>query len=44
MGVENDLLRIADEHLIIVPEDRHDIILASLLYYAAKNHPPISSG
>ena len=42
MGVENYLLRIADEHLIIVPADRNDIILASLLSYAAKNHPNIS--
>ncbi|BAF72938.1 phosphate acetyltransferase [Sulfurovum sp. NBC37-1] len=41
MGVENYLLRIEDEHLIIVPADRNDIILASLLSYAAKNHPNI---
>ena len=41
MGVENYLLRIADGHLIIVPADRDDIILASLLSYTAKNHPNI---
>ena len=41
MSVENYLLRIEDEHLIIVPADRNDIILASLLSYAAKNHPNI---
>ena len=41
MGVENFLLRIANEHLIIVPADRNDIILASLISYAAKNHPNI---
>ncbi len=42
MGVANYLSRIAEDHLIIVPADRNDIILASHLSYAAKNHPNIA--
>jgi len=42
MGVANYLQRIAEDHLIIVPSDRNDIILASHLSYAAKNHPNIA--
>jgi len=42
MGVANYLSRIAEDHLIIVPSDRNDIILASHLSYAAKNHPNIA--
>ena len=39
MGVENYLSRIKDGDLVIVPGDRIDIILASLLSYYGKNHP-----
>jgi|LGVF01.1.fsa_nt_gb phosphate acetyltransferase len=42
MSAENYLTRIADGSLIIVPGDRIDIILASLLSYYAKNHPNIA--
>jgi len=42
MGAANYLERIAEDHLIIVPSDRNDILLASHLSYAAKNHPNIS--
>ena len=42
MGVANYLARISEDHLIIVPADRNDIILASHLSYAAKNHPNIA--
>lgn len=42
MGVENYLTRIADGSLIIVPGDRVDIIIASLLSFYAKNHPNIA--
>ncbi len=42
MGVENYLTRIVDGSLIIVPGDRIDIILASILSYYAKNHPNIA--
>jgi len=41
MSVENYLSRIGEDYLIIVPSDRNDILLASLLSYAAKNHPNI---
>ncbi len=42
MGVENYLTRITNGSLVIVPGDRIDIILASLLSYYAKNHPNIA--
>jgi len=42
MEVENYLTRIADGSLIIVPGDRVDIIIASLLSFYAKNHPNIA--
>jgi phosphate acetyltransferase len=42
MGVTNYLSHIAEENLVIVPSDRNDIILASHLSYAAKNHPNIA--
>ncbi len=42
MGVENYLSRINDGDLVIVPGDRVDIILASLLSYYGKNHPDIT--
>ncbi len=42
MEVENYLTRIADGSLIIVPGDRIDIIIASLLSFYAKNHPNIA--
>ncbi len=42
MGVANYLSRIVEDHLIIVPSDRNDIIVASHLSYAAKNHPNIA--
>jgi len=42
MGMANYIKRIAEDHLIIVPSDRNDILLASHLSYAAKNHPNIS--
>jgi len=42
MGVTHYLSRIAEDHLIIVPSDRNDIILASHLSYAARNHPNIA--
>lgn len=42
MGISHYLSRIADDHLVIVPADRSDIILASHLSYAAKNHPNIA--
>jgi len=41
MGVENYLTRINDGDLVIVPGDRIDILLASLLSYYGKNHPNI---
>jgi len=41
MGVENYLSRINDGDLVIVPGDRIDILLASLLSYYGKNHPNI---
>ncbi len=42
MGVANYLSRIVEDHLIIVPSDRNDIIVASYLSYAAKHHPNIA--
>lgn len=39
MGVENYLSHIKDGDLVIVPGDRIDIVLASLLSYYGKNHP-----
>jgi len=42
MGVANYLLHIAQDDLVIVPSDRNDILLASHLSYAAKNHPNIA--
>ena len=42
MGVANYLTRIKENHLIVVPSDRNDIIIASHLSYAAKNHPNIA--
>lgn len=42
MGIGNYLQRIAQDHLIIVPSDRSDILLASHLSYAAKHHPNIA--
>ncbi len=42
MSVENYLTHISDGGLIIVPGDRSDIILASLLSFYAKNHPHIA--
>ena len=42
MGVENYLSHIDNGDLVIVPGDRIDIILASLLSFYTKNHPNIS--
>ncbi len=42
MSIENYLTHISDGGLIIVPGDRSDIILASLLSFYAKNHPHIA--
>jgi len=42
MGVANYLSHIAEKNLVIVPSDRNDIILASHLSYAARNHPNIA--
>ncbi|MEA3419486.1 MAG: phosphate acetyltransferase [Campylobacterota bacterium] len=42
MGIENYLPRIENGDLVIVPGDRVDIIIASLLSFYAKNHPNIS--
>ena len=42
MGVENYLSHISNGDLVIVPGDRIDIILASLLSYYGKNHPNIT--
>ena len=39
MGVENYLERISDGSLVIVPGDRVDIILATMLSFYGKNHP-----
>lgn len=42
MGVENYLSHIDNGDLVIVPGDRVDIILASLLSYYGKDHPNIA--
>lgn len=42
MGVENYLSHIDNGDLVIVPGDRIDIILASLLSFYTNNHPNIS--
>ncbi|MEA3490550.1 MAG: phosphate acetyltransferase [Campylobacterota bacterium] len=42
MEVENYLSHISDGNLVIVPGDRIDIILASLVSYHAKKHPNIA--
>ncbi|PHS37058.1 MAG: phosphate acetyltransferase [Sulfurovum sp.] len=42
MGVENYLSHIDNGDLVIVPGDRVDIILASLLSFYTKNHPNIA--
>ena len=42
MGAENYLTHIRNGNLVIVPGDRSDIILLSLLSYHAKAHPNIS--
>jgi phosphate acetyltransferase len=42
MGAENYLSHIQNGDLVIVPGDRSDIILLSLLSYHAKSHPNIS--
>ena len=42
MGVENYLSRIENGDLVIVPGDRIEIILATLLSFYAKDHPNIS--
>ena len=42
MGVENYLERIADGSLIIVPGDRVDIILATMLSFYGKDHPNVA--
>ncbi len=42
MGVENYLPRISNGDLVIVPGDRMDIILASLLSFYGENHPNIA--
>ena len=42
MGVEHYLPRINNGDLVIVPGDRVDIIIASILSFYAKNHPNIS--
>ena len=41
MSVENYLAHIDDGDLVIVPGDRIDIILASILSFYGKNHPSI---
>ena len=42
MGAEHYLRYIADGDLVIVPGDRIDILLVSILSYHAKNHPNIT--
>jgi phosphate acetyltransferase len=42
MGVENYLDRIADGSLVIVPGDRVDIILATMLSFYGKKHPNVA--
>lgn len=42
MGVENYLQRISDGSLVIVPGDRADILLATMLSFYGKNHPNVS--
>jgi phosphate acetyltransferase len=42
MGVENYLERIADGSLVIVPGDRVDIILATMLSFYGKSHPNVA--
>jgi phosphate acetyltransferase len=42
MGVENYLSRIENGDLVIVPGDRVEIILATMLSFYAKEHPNIS--
>jgi phosphate acetyltransferase len=43
MGADNYLTHIQNGDLVIVPGDRSDIILLSLLSYHAKNHPNITA-
>ena len=43
MGADNYLTHIENGDLIIVPGDRSDIILLSLLSYHGKNHPNITA-
>jgi len=42
MGVEHYIDRISDGSLVIVPGDRADIILATMLSFYGKNHPNAS--
>ncbi|MCF6206209.1 MAG: phosphate acetyltransferase [Sulfurovum sp.] len=43
MGMENYLAHIDDGDLVIVPGDRSEIILLSILAYHAKHHPSIAA-